>query len=274
MQVERGEQPRDPVAVVFTGDGRKEFRVLCAVAQVLDGSGLALWFPQDPTPKQKTTGLDALRGLRVFVPRYRIGRFLFLVDREHAQGLDAPRHWLEREFGTVKQVTLVQDRAAVFTGRVGREPFALCCVILGAHKAVEEEVAKLVQAVVGEKPPPDKAIWGFLRQRKWKIEDLVRRAHRNDLEAAFPGLFKALEWIEGQWAAGHQARIPRGRDARSRQGRKPDLSGYRERWAVERAFARPGGFRRPVVRWGLRARIYLAFLLLACTLALLRVISG
>ena len=68
--------------------------------------------------------------------------------------------------------------------------------------------------------------------------------------------------------------IPRRRNARPRRGRKPDLSGYRQRWVVERTFAWLGGFRRLVVRWERKAQIYLAFVLLACILILLRAISG
>jgi transposase len=75
-------------------------------------------------------------------------------------------------------------------------------------------------------------------------------------------------------ARGIKPCIPRRRNARPRRGRKPDLSGYRQRWVVERTFAWLGGFRRLLVRWERRAHIYLAFLLLACILILLRVISG
>jgi transposase len=48
----------------------------------------------------------------------------------------------------------------------------------------------------------------------------------------------------------------------------------RQRWVVERTFAWLGGFRRLVVRWERKAQIYLAFLLIACILILLRAISG
>jgi len=49
-------------------------------------------------------------------------------------------------------------------------------------------------------------------------------------------------------ARGIKPCIPRRRNARSRCGRKPALSGYRQRWVVERTFAWLGGFRRLVVR--------------------------
>jgi transposase len=75
-------------------------------------------------------------------------------------------------------------------------------------------------------------------------------------------------------ARGIRPCIPRRRNAQPRPGRKANLSGYRERWVVERTFAWLGNFRRLVVRWERRAHVYLAFLLLACILILLRAISG
>jgi len=61
---------------------------------------------------------------------------------------------------------------------------------------------------------------------------------------------------------------------RARPGRKPDLPDYRERWVVERTVAGLGGFRRLVGRWEQRAQIDLAFLLVACSLILVRALSG
>jgi transposase len=43
-------------------------------------------------------------------------------------------------------------------------------------------------------------------------------------------------------ARGIKPCIPRRRNARPRRGRKPDLSGYRQRWVVERTFAWLGAF--------------------------------
>ena len=68
--------------------------------------------------------------------------------------------------------------------------------------------------------------------------------------------------------------IPYRRSKRSRPGRKPDLSGYRHRWLVERTFAWLGNFRRLVVRWDRHAHTYLAFLLIACSFISLNAILG
>jgi transposase len=60
--------------------------------------------------------------------------------------------------------------------------------------------------------------------------------------------------------------IPERRGKRLVPGRKADLSGYRQRWKVERTFAWLGNYRRLVVRYEWLARIYWAFVLLAFSL--------
>jgi transposase len=57
--------------------------------------------------------------------------------------------------------------------------------------------------------------------------------------------------------------IPERRGKKLLPGRKADLSGYRQRWKVERTFAWLGNYRRLVVRYEWLAHIYWAFVLLA-----------
>jgi transposase len=57
--------------------------------------------------------------------------------------------------------------------------------------------------------------------------------------------------------------IPERRGKRPVPGRKADLSGYRQRWKVERTFAWLGNYRRLVVRYEWLAHIYWAFVLTA-----------
>lgn len=64
--------------------------------------------------------------------------------------------------------------------------------------------------------------------------------------------------------------IPYRRGRESKPGRKPDLSGYRQRWKVERTDAWLGYYRRLMVRYEWLSHIYLAFVLLAFTLITLK----
>jgi transposase len=64
--------------------------------------------------------------------------------------------------------------------------------------------------------------------------------------------------------------IPHRRGKRPRRGREANLAGYRERWHVERCFARLQSFRRLLVRYERLAAVYLAFVHLAALLVCLR----
>jgi transposase len=64
--------------------------------------------------------------------------------------------------------------------------------------------------------------------------------------------------------------IPHRRGKHPRRGRTPDLTGYRERWQVERAFAWLQSFRRVLVRYERLAGIYLALVQLAAIVVCLR----
>ena len=64
--------------------------------------------------------------------------------------------------------------------------------------------------------------------------------------------------------------IPYRRGRRARPGPPPRLSGYRERWRVERTFAWLGTFRRVLVRHERNAGLYEAFVLLAAIILCLR----
>ena len=68
--------------------------------------------------------------------------------------------------------------------------------------------------------------------------------------------------------------IPYQRSRRPRPGPKPDLSGYRERWTIERTFAWGGNYRRWLIRWERHAHNYLAFLLITCILIASRRLLG
>lgn len=68
--------------------------------------------------------------------------------------------------------------------------------------------------------------------------------------------------------------IPFRRNRRPRPGPKPDLSGYRQRWHIERLFAWIGNYDRLIVRKERNAHTYLAFRLIACAKITLNAISG
>ena len=200
MRVKRAQKPSNPAAMVFTGNGGTEYRVLLPLAAKLNGREKVLWFPEAPL-RSKSTGLSALRALQIFATSYQLSRFLFLIDREHAQDLNRVRQHLQKELGRITlRYTLVPDTAGVFEGATGAERFELCVVLLGKVKAVEEELAQLVQGICPHKKVPcDKGIHKFLRAQGLRLSDVIQGASLDALRAAFPGLYKALKWVEAYW---------------------------------------------------------------------------
>ena len=83
------------------------------------------------------------------------------------------------------------------------------------------------------------------------------------------------EWLR---CRGIRPCIPRRRSKRPRRGRPPDLTGYRERWKVERTFAWLGHYRRLLIRWERRLSVYEGFftfvLMLVCINRLVPQLAG
>ncbi len=71
---------------------------------------------------------------------------------------------------------------------------------------------------------------------------------------------------EGLRRRGIRPCIPYRRGRRPKPGRKPNLAAYRQRWHIERTFARLGNFRRLLVRFEHSATVYRGFLYLAAAL--------
>jgi IS5 family transposase len=80
--------------------------------------------------------------------------------------------------------------------------------------------------------------------------------------------------LRQQWRKrGSHPCLPKRRGKQPRRGRKAKVTGYRNRWMVERTFAWLGHFRRLVVRYEHLLEVYQAFFLLACILICLRWVS-
>jgi transposase len=75
------------------------------------------------------------------------------------------------------------------------------------------------------------------------------------------------EWLR---CRGTRPCIPYRRRTRPRRGCTADLTGYRERWHVERTFAWLGTFRRVVIRYERAVSTYLALVTLAAVIVCLR----
>ena len=200
--VEELEKPVKLIIGVLTGNGRREHRILKAIAKKYDGSEKLLYFPRRPgyLPGAK---LSVLRVVKVYVSRYKINNFLCLIDKEHFTGTDIEKEVEEkiREFGI--EVTQIQrfnantENAIYLNGIVGTRNFTLWMIIAGKEKCMEENLAKLIEIKFGEKIEPTKSnITEALRKHDMDTEKLLASVSIEQLKQSFPALNFVLSRLE------------------------------------------------------------------------------
>jgi len=200
--VEELKKPVKLIIGVLTGNGRREHRILKAIAKKYDGSEKLLYFPRRPgyLPGAK---LSVLRVVKVYVSRYKINNFLCLIDKEHFTGTDIEKEVEEkiREFGI--EVTQIQrfnantENAIYLNGIVGTRNFTLWMIIAGKEKCMEENLAKLIEIKFGEKIEPTKSnITEALRKHDMDTEKLLASVSIEQLKQSFPALNFVLSRLE------------------------------------------------------------------------------
>ena len=200
--VEELKKPVKLIIGVLTGNGRREYRILKAIAKKYDGSEKLLYFPRRPgyLPGAK---LSVLRVVKVYVSRYKINNFLCLIDKEHFTGTDIEKEVEEkiREFGI--EVTQIQrfnvntENAIYLNGIVGTRNFTLWMIIAGKEKCMEENLAKLIEIKFGEKIAPTKSnITKALRKHDVDTEKLLASVSIEQLKQSFPALNFVLSRLE------------------------------------------------------------------------------
>ena len=200
--VEELKKPVKLIIGVLTGNGRREYRILKAIAKKYDGSEKLLYFPRRPgyLPGAK---LSVLRVVKVYVSRYKINNFLCLIDKEHFTGTDIEKEVKEkiREFGI--EVTQIQrfnvntENAIYLNGIVGTRNFTLWMIIAGKEKCMEENLAKLIEIKFGEKIEPTKSnITEALRKHDMDTEKLLASVSIEQLKQSFPALNFVLSRLE------------------------------------------------------------------------------
>lgn len=194
-----------PDILVLTGNGKTETRILSALCEKYNGKAKFLWFPETPIRRGlKETGFKALHAIGVYLTKYKLKRFLFLVDREHFKGTEqteqeAVNAHLRKELKAKIETTCehLPGRAFTTKGCLGNHPFEVCTVIFGTTLKIEEEISELIRLKFGTQVNPDKAeINRFLRKREKRLENLIAGASKRHLEKAFIGLCSALKKME------------------------------------------------------------------------------
>ena len=202
-------------AILITGDGRTEVKVVEALAERIGCQAKAILDSTRVLAGNKLarpTGLDpALRAVSFLARRLaeqaeKLPRFLVLADREHVKDdpLKSLKKYLESKVELVHSEPGDFAELLTFNCRVGDKEMTLHLVILGRTLCTEECLLRLLELETGEavpRPRDSKSLKKVLENLFEKRgyggrRDLLKRADEDHLEAALGPLLSALRCIK------------------------------------------------------------------------------
>lgn len=194
---------RKAMTAVLTGNGRTERYVLEPLAKKFNGTEKVMLLSKMPFHFRPSSGLSALKAIKIFPSMYGVTQILFLIDKEHftEEDVDTELIGALRSFGINVQSfgspNSLKQKALIVNGLVGSHQITIYAVVLGDKKRLEENIASLIEQELGMKVKPNKkAIHTTLRQHRLDIYTLVEKANKRKLAKAFPALTSILEEIE------------------------------------------------------------------------------
>ena len=177
--------------LVLLGNGLRDEKLLRALAPRLDGKQVTLAITRISPMIGRKTGLAALEGLSATLHAgYRVGRALFVVDREHVENLESieerlrmygfEARWIERrgDYGATLDLIRRQHRVKLFIAVAGRK------------KSLNEELEELANQVYKEGSDVPANL------KRIKIKELISKATLREIERKLRGVFFALRRID------------------------------------------------------------------------------
>jgi len=198
----------ESMTVALTGDGHWEHEILKALAERYNGNENVLLIPipvallgHGNRRTGRFSGLSALQAIKTYISKYRIKRYLFLVDKEHIRNTEDTSTELEasvREMGfSLPHTEPLAKQAFLVRCKVGSHDIVIHTVISGEEKCIEEDIAKLVNLEWNIDIEPKKwVIRSVLRQRGTNLFSFVRNAASANLTQALSDLAAAFESME------------------------------------------------------------------------------
>ncbi|MFA4646172.1 hypothetical protein P8X24_02695 [Pyrococcus kukulkanii] len=184
------------VAIALTGDGRTELKVLEAIAQRYNGKERAMLFPKSPLGGT-SKGTSIIKTAELVAKITGITTVLIMIDREHVQDIEGPL----RE--TLKDAEIGPGNPIIARSK----NMTILVVILGKKKAIEENLAELINLEAGKQVvDPKLPVKELKSQIKYilktefgkpkSIKKFLERCKMENIERAFDGLARALKLLE------------------------------------------------------------------------------
>lgn len=194
MNVIEGELTPAAHAYALIGNGRRDIRILKAIAEKYDHSK-TLRAPQPPI--SPGTGLTIVaRSLAKLMDQVAVSRYLIIIDREHAKSLQEAEEKLREHGVNITSAEKLTEGSWLLKAKRDSRKAEVYLAVMGEHKSIEENIAKLIELTYSERVKADKSeIRSWLRRHSLRDIDLVKEAGKQEVEAAFPALTRALKKI-------------------------------------------------------------------------------
>jgi len=193
MRVEVGGLGSAEVYLVV-GDGARGIRVLKPLAARFNHCR-TVRAPQAPI---RGKGLEAtFNTLTVLVDKTRVSKYLILIDREHIADPGSVEAELRRRGFDVTEMDMAPEGLIRILARRGHKEVAVFVAVLGLRKSIEEHLARLIEALYGDRVEPEKSsVNSWLRSKGLSKGELVEEALKRGVAGdVFPQLVKALETL-------------------------------------------------------------------------------
>ena len=178
-------------AYIIVGDGVREHKVLKAATPKYNHRKI-LRILQTPI---RSTGLtNAIRSLATSVSINSVVRYLIVVDKEHFKNVNHAISLLKGHGFEILATEELTRNCWKLRLKRGHREVTVYIVAMGEEKAVEENIAKLIELKYNEYVEPKKeAVDKWLREHEMRELDLVEGACERKFEEAFPQLARALK---------------------------------------------------------------------------------
>ena len=180
---------RGPEVLLWSGEGHKDLRLARGIAHALNGDSCEVASPNIPPGNPlsiKRTKLDALGNIKDMLSKSaRVRAVVLLIDRDaftrdpKSDLMEALGEYGMSADGEIEEI--IAWRAYRLHVRSGSHNFTLYVAISGERKEIEEDEDRLKE-IVGA------------RDRREALKKA--KANARYLEEAFPGIYKALEYVK------------------------------------------------------------------------------
>ena len=185
-------------AVVLTGNGRTEVRIVKAIGEKLNGR-YQLAFLIIPINGKKRIGLSIIKSIFIIAEKYGVRKFVIFVDKEHVTKINDVARYIKKGCFLKGLKEIRKNILYKFQIRCTNAKNFILEVIIGINgitKRIEENRSLFIKLFFNQNVPADKkAIMNFYRKRRIHEGQAIIQASNEIVASAFPAIYYGLKLI-------------------------------------------------------------------------------